>query len=165
MCKFDICLHFHSLYLRLCICLFGGGLGLLWMENIPPSHNLCDPAVSLPTAIYFFTPHTAASSPISQTDTHTCSHNPCSPPKLLGKEQGDPGPMKQAVGGGQPGENLPWFSLLKLFSSGWQICSDTSTRGDRTELRGWGRTTIICPPLMLVKLFFMLARREGLKYN
>lgn len=98
------------------------GLGRLWTENIPPSRNLCDPAVSLPTAIYFFcTPHTAASSPITQADTHTRSHSPCSPPWLLRVEQGDPGPMRQAArggGGGQPGENLPRLSLLKLFSSG-----------------------------------------------
>lgn len=113
---------FVALSVSVCVCVYlhvGWGLGLLWTENIPPSHNLRDPAVSLPTAIYFFTPHTAASTPITQTHTHTHAPTaPVAPPRLLGEEHGDPGPMRRRGGGGQTGENLPWFSLLKLFSSG-----------------------------------------------
>lgn len=43
------------------------GMVLLWTENIPPSHSLPDPAASLPTAICFFTPHSAALTPFTQT--------------------------------------------------------------------------------------------------
>lgn len=144
-------------------CLVGGWDCYGWETYPHPTTSVTLQSHSL--QLYIFSLPTLLLPPPSHRQTHThAPTTPVAPPRLLGKEQGDPGPMKQAVGG-QPGENLPWFSLLKLFSSGWQICSDTSTRGDRTELRGWGRTTIICPPLMLVKLFFMLARREGLKYN
>lgn len=74
--------------LRVCvyICMLGGGWGLLWTENIPPSRNLHDPAASLPTAICFFTPHTASATPhppppppITQTRTRS-PHSPCKPP-------------------------------------------------------------------------------------
>lgn len=122
MCIFDVVFILAALCLCVSFCI-RWGLGPLWMENIPPSRNLCDPAVSLPTAIFFLcTQHTAASSPITQTDTHAHAPTaPVAPPRLLRVEQGDPGPMRQAArggGGGQPGENLPRLSLLKLFSSG-----------------------------------------------
>lgn len=155
------------------VCLFlrSVGAGTVMDGKHTPIPQPLWPCSLTPYSYIFFlcTPHTAASSPITQTDTHAHAPTaPVAPPRLLRVEQGDPGPMRQAArggGGGQPGENLPRLSLLKLFSSGWQIRGDTSTRGDCTKLRGWGWTTIICPPLMLVKLFFMLARREGLKYN
>lgn len=171
------------MYIRCCfhprspvfVCLFSGGWDGYGRKTYPhPATSVTLQSHSLQLYIFFFTPHTASSSP-NFADRHTHAHAPTAPvapPRLLRVEQGDPGPMRQAARGrggggwgGQPGENLPWFSLLKLFSSGWQICGDTSTRGDCTQLRGWGWTTIICPPLMLVKLFLMLARREGLKYN
>ena len=160
----------------LCLCVSSVGAGTVMDGKHTPILQPLWPCSLTPYSyiFFFFTPHTASSSPITHTDTHTHAHAPTAPvapPRLLRVKQGDPGPMRQAArgggkgGGGQPGENLPWFSLLKLFSSGWQIRSDTSTRGDCAQLRGWGWTNIICPPLMLVKLFLMLARREGLKYN
>lgn len=163
---------FSSSQPRVCVSLsaFGGGWDRYGRKTYPhPATSVTLQSHSLQLYFFLCTPHTAASSPITQTDTHAHAPTaPVAPPRLLRVEQGDPGPMRRAArggGSGQPGENLPRLSLLKLFSSGWQIRGDTSTRGDCTKLRGWGWTTIICPPLMLVKLFFMLARREGLKYN
>lgn len=122
---FHVCFFAHhticnNVYIALCVCLWeracvpicslvyvylhvGWGQGLLWTENIPPSHNLSDPAASLPKAIYFFSTHTAAPTPITQTHSHAPTA-PVAPPRLLGEEQGDPGPAMgregRWVGGG-----------------------------------------------------------------
>lgn len=166
MCIFDVVFILEAL----CLCVSSVGAGTVMDGKHTPILQPLWPCSLTPYSYIFFPSlHTLHLPPPSRRQTHTHAHAPTAPvapPRLLRVEQGDPGPMRQAARvGGQPGENLPWFSLLKLFSSGWQIRGDTSTRGDCTQLRGWGWTTIICPPLMLVKLFLMLARREGLKYN
>lgn len=120
MCTFDFVLNFLCVILFVTMCMYvcmylrvGWGLGVLWTENIPPSHNLRDPAVSLPTAIYFFTPLTAASTPITQTHTHTHAPTaPVAPPRLLGEEQEDPGCMWGGATRGEPALVQPSEALL-----------------------------------------------------
>lgn len=117
-----------------CVCVsLQWGLRPLWTENIPPSCNLCDPAVSLPTAIYFFSSlHTPHLPPPSRRQTHTHAHAPTAPvapPRLLRVEQGDPGPMRQAArgggegGGGNQGRTCPGSAF-------WS----SSRQGDRSAV-------------------------------
>lgn len=171
MCIFDVVFILEAL----CLCLFSGGWDRYGRKTYP--HSATSVTLQSHSLQLFFFLHSThcifLPQSRRQTHTRTRSHSPCSPPLVAESRAGrsrayEAGSESRRRGwgwGGQPGENLPWFSLLKLFSSGWQIRGDTSTRGDCTQLRGWGWTTIICPPLMLVKLFLMLARREGLKYN
>lgn len=108
--------------LKRCVCAaLQWGLGPLWTENIPPSCNLCDPAVSLPTAIFFFLDSTHCIFLPHHADRHTHARAPTAPvapPRLLGVEQGDPGPMRQAPRGeggatrGEPALVQPSEALL-----------------------------------------------------
>lgn len=128
----------------------GGGS---WTENIPPSYNLFDPAASLPTAIYFF--------PLP---SH-CSLTP--PPSLRLRRELKPARTGEGWGGGgsNQGRTCPGSAFWSSSRQG-DRSTVTPALEETAPSSGRGRGgTMICPPLMLVKLFFMLARREGLKYN
>lgn len=71
--------------------------------------------------IFFSTPLTAASTPITQTHTHTHAPTaPVAPTRLLGEEQGDPGCMG---GGGNQGRTCPGSAF-------WS----SSRQGDRSAV-------------------------------
>lgn len=115
-----------------CVCVslsaFGGGWDRYGRKTYPhPVTSVTLQSHSLQLYIFLCTPHTAASSPITQTDTHAHAPTaPVAPPRLLRVEQGDPGPMRQAVrggGAGNQGRTCP----------GWAFWS-SSRQGDRSAV-------------------------------
>lgn len=87
------------------VCLFSGGWDRYGRKTYPILQPLWPCSLTPYSYFFFFTPHTASSSP-NHADRHTHAHAPTAPvapPRLLRVEQGDPGPMRQAVRGGGGG--------------------------------------------------------------
>lgn len=102
-------------------CLVGGWDCYGWKTYPHPTTFVTLQSHSL--KLYIFSLPTLLLPPPSHRQTHThAPTTPVAPPSLLGNEQGDPGPMKQAVGGNQ-GRTCPGSAF-------WS----SSRQGDRSAV-------------------------------